>query len=67
MLILTRKVGEVLVIGEAVQVAVLGVQGQQVRLGIQAPPAIPVHRLEVHERIQREKESAGLDKPGTEL
>ena len=55
MLILTRRVGETLVIGT---VTVLGVKGNQVRLGVNAPRDLPVHREEIYERIQQEKRSA---------
>ena len=56
MLILTRRIGETLNIGDDVQVTVLGVKGNQVRLGINAPKDVPVHREEIYERIKREKE-----------
>ena len=56
MLLLTRRVGEVIMIGDEVAVRVLGVNGNQVRLGIDAPKTVPVHRLEVFERIQREEQ-----------
>ena len=52
MLILTRKLGESLMIGDEVTVTVLGVQGNQVRLGVQAPREIPVHREEIYQRNQ---------------
>ncbi|MDD3762386.1 MAG: carbon storage regulator CsrA [Nevskiales bacterium] len=54
MLILTRRVGETVVIGDEVEVTVLGVKGNQVRLGVKAPRNVAVHREEVFERIQRE-------------
>ena len=52
MLILTRRVGESLMIGDEVTVTVLGVKGSQVRIGVRAPEKIPVHREEVFRRIQ---------------
>ena len=54
MLILTRRVGETIVIGNDVDVTVLGVKGNQVRLGVKAPKEIAVHREEIYERICRE-------------
>ena len=56
MLILTRRVGETLMIGDEVSVTVLGVKGNQVRLGVNAPKDIAVHREEIYQRIQKEKE-----------
>ena len=55
MLILTRRVGESLMIGDEVTVTVLGVKGNQVRLGVNAPKNVSVHREEIYERIQQEK------------
>ena len=52
MLILTRRVGETLVIGDDVNVTVLGVRGNQVRLGVDAPKEVAVHREEIYQRIQ---------------
>lgn len=57
MLILTRRVGETVMIGDDVAVTVLGVKGNQVRVGIKAPKETPVHREEIFERIRREHES----------
>ncbi|AOA71997.1 MAG: carbon storage regulator [Stenotrophomonas rhizophila] len=53
MLILTRRVGETLMIGNDVSVTVLGVKGNQVRIGITAPKDVAVHREEIYQRIQR--------------
>jgi|TARA_B110000881_G_scaffold16285_1_gene12047 carbon storage regulator len=57
MLILTRRVGETLVIGDDVTVTVLGVRGNQVRLGVNAPKDVAVHREEIYQRIQNEKDA----------
>jgi carbon storage regulator len=55
MLILTRRTGETVMIGNDVTLTVLGVKGNQVRIGINAPKSVPVHREEIYERIKREQ------------
>ncbi len=65
MLILTRRVGETVMIGNDVTVTVLGVKGNQVRIGINAPKSVAVHREEIYERIKREQQ--GLDEPSNGL
>jgi carbon storage regulator len=60
MLILTRRVGETLMIGDSVTVTVLGVKGNQVRIGITAPRDVSVHREEIFQRINPESEGAAI-------
>jgi carbon storage regulator len=65
MLILTRRVGETVVIGDDVTVTVLGVKGNQVRLGVNAPREVAVHREEIFERIKREQSDDKPQRPHT--
>jgi carbon storage regulator len=61
MLILTRRVGETLMIGDEVTVTVLGVKGNQVRIGVNAPKNVAVHREEIYDRIKQEQEQIKPD------
>jgi len=60
MLILTRRVGERLMIGDEIQITVLGVKGNQVRIGVHAPADVSVHREEIYDRVRAERESVRL-------
>lgn len=55
MLILTRRIGESIMIGDEVTLTILGIQGNQLRIGINAPKHVEVHREEIYQKIQREK------------
>ena len=66
MLILTRRIGESLMIGDNVNVTVLGIRGNQVRIGVNAPKDVAVHREEIYERIRMEKSGSGQLEEGTE-
>ena len=61
MLVLTRKVGESLIIGDNIKITICAVNNSQVRVGIQAPKDIEIHREEIYERIKKEKEGSGKD------
>ena len=65
MLILTRRVGETIVIGDDVIITVLGIKGNQVRIGINAPKDVSVHREEIYQRIQQEKNTTQAAAPTT--
>ena len=60
MLILTRRVGETIMVGDSIRFTVLGVKGNQVRCGIEAPKDVAVHREEIYQRIHREREATAL-------
>ncbi|MBS26932.1 MAG: carbon storage regulator [Gammaproteobacteria bacterium] len=66
MLILTRRVGETLMIGDDVTITVLGVKGNQVRIGVNAPKEVAVHREEIYQRIQKEKTGDDIDSDSEE-
>jgi carbon storage regulator len=66
-LVLTRKSSQSIMIGDEIEVSVLSVIGEKVRIGIQAPRAIPVYRREVYAEIQREREGADVPLPSVEL
>ncbi len=63
MLVLSRRKDESIMIGDDVEITIVDVRGDKVRLGINAPRSIPVHRKEIWEKIQKEKEEAALDQP----
>jgi carbon storage regulator len=65
MLILTRRMGEALMIGDNVTVTVLGIKGNQVRIGVLAPKDVSVHREEIYARIRSEKENGAEAAPAT--
>jgi len=59
MLILTRRTGETITIGDDIRVRILAVKGMQVRIGVEAPPNVAIHREEIYERICKERETVG--------
>lgn len=59
MLVLSRQRDETIMIGDDIEITIVDIRGEKVRLGINAPPHIPVHRKEVYEAIKREKQAAG--------
>ncbi len=65
MLILTRKVGETLMIGDEIEVTILSLKGNQVRIGVNAPKEVPVHREEIYDRIKREQAGHEAGNTGT--
>ena len=67
MLILTRRVGETLMIGDSVTVTVLGVKGNQVRVGITAPKDVAVHREEIYQRIHNEEDAGATHAKSADL
>lgn len=67
MLILTRRVCETVMIGDEIAVTVLGLKGNQVRVGINAPKSVAVHRSEVYERIKRAQQGESQGEPGQQL
>lgn len=67
MLILTRRVGETVMIGNEVTVTVLGVKGNQVRIGVNAPKDVAVHREEIYERIKREEDGESPPAPASKM
>ena len=66
MLILTRRIGETLMVGDDVTITVLGVKGNQVRIGVNAPKDVAVHREEIYQRIQKEKTGEDSDSDSEE-
>ena len=64
MLVLTRKIGETIIIGDDINLTVLGVIGNQVRVGINAPKDVSVHREEIYLKIQQEKKQTAFSKLG---
>lgn len=66
MLVLSRQKDESIVIGDNIKITIVDVRGDKVRLGIEAPREVPVHRIEVYEAIQREKAAKAKSEPKSE-
>ncbi|HCC3261890.1 carbon storage regulator CsrA [Legionella pneumophila serogroup 1] len=64
MLILTRRISETVLINDDIYITVLGVKGNQVRLGFDAPNDVIIHRQEIHQKIKKEQQALFLNKPG---
>ena len=67
MLILTRRIGEMLMIGDEIKITVLGVRGNQVRIGIDAPKDISVHRKEVYDQVNEDDDLPKVEKGNEEI
>lgn len=67
MLVITRKVGESVILNDNIEMVVISVEGSQIRIGFNAPPSVVIHRKELYERIQRANREAAADKQSTRL
>jgi carbon storage regulator len=66
MLVLSRHRDETIMIGDNIAITVVDIRGDKVRLGVEAPPEVPVHRLEIFKKIQKEREQGTSEEPGKE-